>query len=106
MSRHCTSGRPASIITENWRVNTAMFFAGTPLALSLPTAPVAAAFFCVGWILVTWICSRRNAETTASIVSPMRSPDTFSPERVRPENANVAIDQSPMLGRALQIADC
>jgi hypothetical protein len=24
-------------------------------------------------------------------VSPMRSPDTFSPLRVRPENANVAI---------------
>src|SRR5688500_14637620 len=93
-----------------------MFFAGTPLALSLPTAPAAAAFFCVGWILVTWICSRRNAATTASIVSPMRSPDTFSPERVRPENANVAITLSlrywgelysfPTADCWLLIADC
>ena len=32
MSRHCTSGRPASIITENWRVNTARFLAGDLLA--------------------------------------------------------------------------
>ena len=29
MSRHCTSGRPASIITENWRVKTARFLAAT-----------------------------------------------------------------------------
>ena len=36
MSRHCTSGRPASIITENCRVNTARFFAETFLP-SLPT---------------------------------------------------------------------
>ena len=26
MSRHCTSGRPASIMTENCRVKTARFF--------------------------------------------------------------------------------
>ena len=32
ISRHCTSGRPASIITENWRVKTARFFALTLLA--------------------------------------------------------------------------
>ena len=32
MSRHCTSGRPASIITENWRVKTARFFADDLLA--------------------------------------------------------------------------
>src|SRR5688572_6355055 len=91
ISRHCTSGRPASIITENWRVNTARFFAGTLLALSLRAAATVPALAWAGWIRVTWICSRRSAATTASIVSPMRSPDTFSPLRVRPENANVAI---------------
>ena len=32
MSRHCTSGRPASIITENWRVKMARFFGGDLLA--------------------------------------------------------------------------
>jgi PAS domain S-box-containing protein len=35
--------------------------------------------------------SRRSAATTASIVSPMRSPDIVSPLRDRPVNANVAI---------------
>ena len=29
MSRHCTSGRPASIMTENWRAKIARFLAGT-----------------------------------------------------------------------------
>ena len=29
ISRHCTSGRPASIMTENWRVKTASVFGGT-----------------------------------------------------------------------------
>ena len=33
MSRHCTRGRPASIITENWRVNTARLLAETPLVV-------------------------------------------------------------------------
>ena len=42
MSRHCTSGRPASIITENWRVKTARFLAGTPRALSFLTAAAGA----------------------------------------------------------------
>ena len=75
MSRHCTSGRPASIITENCRVNTARFLAPT----LLPTVPffAASAFFSFeGMMRVTLICSRLSAETAASIVSAMRSPLT------------------------------
>ena len=53
MSRHCTSGRPASIMTENWRVNTARFFAGTLLALIFRAAATALCFACVGWMRVT-----------------------------------------------------
>jgi hypothetical protein len=38
MSRHCTSGRPASIITENWRVKDGEILRRTPLGLSLRAA--------------------------------------------------------------------
>ena len=48
-----------------------------------------------GSIRVTMICSRRSADTAASIVSAMRSPVTVCPVRVRPEYANVGI--SPQL---------
>ena len=74
-------------MTENWRVNTARFFAGAALSRDLPRTALAAA----GAIRVTWICSRRSIATTPSLVSPARSPATISPVRVRPENANVGI---------------
>src|SRR5262245_39789238 len=93
MSRHWTSGRPASIITENWRVKTARFLALT-LRPSRPTdlgAAAASAFAFAGVIRVTMMRSRLSAATAASIVSAMRSPVTVSPPRVRPEYANVAI---------------
>jgi len=61
ISRHCTSGRPASIITENWRVKTASDLADTRLPI-LPTAlPFSFSFFAAsgavldGVILVTRI---------------------------------------------------
>src|SRR5690349_3789847 len=92
MSRHCTSGRPASIITENWRVKTARLFGLTPfLRLRAAVLADAAAFSFTGLILVTITCSRRKAATAASIVSATRSPVTFCPARVRPLYANVAI---------------
>ena len=92
ISRHCTSGRPASIITENWRVNTARLFGDTPFFRLITTALLAAsAFSFTGLILVTITCSRRSAATAASIESATRSPVTFCPARVRPLYANVAI---------------
>ena len=96
MSRHWTSGSPASIITENWRVNTARFLAATLLVV-LPPPPLAfslsfsSALALAGVIRVTRICSRRSAATAASMVSAIRSPLTVSPPRVRPEYAKLAI---------------
>ena len=93
ISRHCTSGRPASIMTENCRVKTARFFAATFLP-SLPAFsffPAASSFALAGVIRVTMICSRLRAATAASMVSAARSPLTFWPARVRPAYANVGI---------------
>ena len=91
MSRHCTSGRPASIITENCRVKTARFFAATFLPI-VPVFFAASAFFSfAGVIRVTRICSRLSADMAASIVSAMRSPLTVCPARVRPEYAKVGM---------------
>ncbi len=91
MSRHWTSGRPASIMTENCRVKMARFLAGTDFpglgapgfASALASALAAAAL--AGSIRVTMICSRRSADTAASMVSAMCSPVTVCPDRVRPE---------------------
>ena len=88
MSRHCTSGRPASIITLNCRVKIARLLAGT-LPPTLARALAARAF--TGSIRVIRICSRRNDATAASSESACRSPLTFSPALVRPENANACI---------------
>ncbi len=89
MSRHCTSGRPASIITENCRVKTARFFGLTDFARSFFGGAIALA--ATAATLVTMICSRRSALVTDSTVSPMRSPLMVSPPRVRPENAKVGM---------------
>src|SRR4029450_11791511 len=51
----------------------------------------AAALACDGVMRVTRTCSRLSADTTASIVSPTRSPLMSSPARVRPEKANVGM---------------
>jgi len=44
MSRHCTSGRPASIIVANWRVNTTSSRVPTPFLNRLKPLPLRAAF--------------------------------------------------------------
>src|SRR5688572_7515864 len=91
ISRHWTSGRPASIITENCRVKTARLFADTLFTLYAFFGALAACFSFTGLTFVTSTCSRRSAETTASIESASRSPLTVSPARVRPLYANVAM---------------
>jgi hypothetical protein len=84
MSRHCTSGRPASIMTENWRTKIARFLAGTLAPPFFPAFGLASAFALTASILVIWICWRRSACTAPSIVSAMCSPVTVCPARVRP----------------------
>ena len=90
ISRHCTSGRPASIMTENCRVKIARFLGETPLP-SLPFFGLASAFAFTGVTLVTRTCSRRSIAVTASRVSATRSPAMFSPALVRPVKANVGM---------------
>ena len=88
ISRHWTSGSPASIITENCRVNTARLFGETFLTLcTLPPDAAFAAFAppsLTGLIRVTNTWSLRSAATAASIESASRSPLTVCPARVRP----------------------
>src|SRR3954454_23406335 len=97
ISRHCTSGRPASIMTEDYRVKMARLFAGTALPPLGPAGLAALATFAAlaASIRVTMICSRLNAATAASIVSATRSPVTDCPALVRPEYANVGINSVP-----------
>ena len=70
---------PASIMTENWRVKMARFFAATFLLCCAPAFTGASAFALAGVIRVTRICSRRSAATAPSMVSATRSPLTTSP---------------------------
>src|SRR5687768_10345053 len=98
ISRHCTSGSPASIMTENCRVNTARFL-GFAFLPSLPFLTPGTAFSFAAVMRVTITCSRRSAATAASAVSATRSPLMASPPRVRPENANVGIVVPSLKGR-------
>jgi hypothetical protein len=70
-------------MTENCRVKIARFFDGA--AAPFFGFTFAAAFSALaGSTRVTWICSRRSAAITASVVSATRSPVTVWPVRVRP----------------------
>ena len=79
ISRHCTSGKPASIMTENCRVNTASSFALTPPPKvgklnSLPFSD----------IFVAVICWRRNRLCSSVLLVAVISPETDEPARLVP----------------------
>jgi hypothetical protein len=89
MSRHCTMGRPASIIVANWRVKTTMSFSGTPWPMPKGSlSSMSLAFFFALDSVMPWARSRfaTSGSASASIV-PLRT----SPARVRPSQANTAI---------------
>src|ERR1700722_14961987 len=87
ISRHCTSGNPASIITENWRKKTATSFTLTLLVPnvgitnSLPFSRIAPGV----------IRSRRNCWPSACLLGATRSPETFCPEASLPENVKTGM---------------
>src|SRR5215210_1337292 len=87
ISRHCTSGRPASSITENWRVKME-----TRLRLTLPgrrgMSLISRPF---SRMLVTWICCRRSTETAASRVSASSWPSWTWPLRDLPFQTKLGI---------------
>ena len=93
ISRHCTSGRPASIMTENCRVKIAMACFGTlpphfGSAISLPFSLTA----------VTMICCRRSEAIAASLLSATSWPPVSWPFLPLPFHSNVGISTSQCRG--------
>src|ERR1043165_5672560 len=91
ISRHWTSGRPASIITENWRVNTDKSFDFTFLRPPIFGMPISRPF---SFTDVSVTCSRRRIWRNASRLSATRSPTTISFKRLRPLKTYVGITVS------------
>src|SRR5690606_9075003 len=88
ISRHCTSGRPASIMVANWRVKTTRSRIVTPFRNSLRLARLLAAFGRteIGAIIWPRSCIIAAASLLASIV-----PFLSVPWRVRPSQAKTGM---------------
>src|SRR6266550_1773539 len=87
ISRHCTSGKPASIMTENCRKNTAM-----SLVLTLAVPKVGRENSLPFSRMDPGVMrSRRSAEASDSLFGATRSPWTFSPLLVFPENVKTGM---------------
>src|SRR5437762_11300803 len=102
---HCTSGTPASIMTENWRVKTA-----TSLAVGFPPElkRLAPGFFSCASSMK--ICSRRSVMARACRLSADRSPEIVSPWRFLPLNEKFGIfqlllDQSGIVLKGQEMCD-
>ena len=87
ISKHCTRGRPASIMTENCRKKMAMSFVLTD---AVPKVGIENSFpFCL--MLPAVIRSRRNWVARTSLLAATRSPETFSPDAFLPENVKTGM---------------
>src|SRR5512146_1531805 len=87
ISRHCTSGRPASIITENWRKKMAM-----SLVATLPEPKVGREnSLPFSFMELTVMCSLASCACNTCLLVDTRSPPTFSPATFVPENVNTGI---------------
>src|SRR6266481_1657517 len=87
ISRHCTSGRPASIMTENWRKKIAM-----SLVLTLPDPNMGRENSLPFSRTEPGVMrSLRNCWRTTSLFAAVRSPEIFSPEELFPENVNTGM---------------
>src|SRR5688572_8399440 len=96
MSRHCTMGRPASIIVANNRVKVTRSLVLTPE----PMVKVSCLLFFLTRVGVRFCC-RRRALTASSVSASMR-PFLISPVRARASQTNSAI--SAALAYRLQSA--
>ena len=93
ISRHCTSGRPASIMTENCRKKTAVSLTGT-----LPVPSLGRANSLPFSLMAPGVMrSRRNCIVTAALLSANRSPATFFPWGSVPVNVNTGITVTPLV---------
>src|SRR3984893_2108752 len=87
ISRHCTRGRPASIMTENWRKKMAM-----SLVLILPLPKVGIANSLPFSRMAPGVMrSRRNWVVSTCLLAAVRSPLIFSPDAFLPENVKTGI---------------
>src|SRR5579883_2564898 len=85
MSRHCTMGRPASIIVAKRRVKVTMSFVPTPV----PIWKLSALDFFLTFVGTS--CCARSRVLTASSVSASMRPLRSSPVRARASQTNSAI---------------
>src|SRR5580658_1390391 len=93
ISRHCTRGKPASIITENWRVKMANSLESTPLPPKegiLNSLPFSES-------LLTLICSRASVAFTSALVPAVRSPWTVAPVLLVPRYVNTGMTRYLLL---------
>ncbi len=79
ISRHCTSGSPASIMVANCRVKITMSFSVTP-----PPNPGMVSSLGLPRTTVAMTCWDRSRATTASRLAASISPVMVWPPRVRP----------------------
>ena len=87
ISRHCTSGRPASIMTENWRKKIAM-----SLVLTLPEPNVGMEnSLPFSRIAPGVMRSRRSACASDCLLAAIRSPEIFCPDASLPENVKTGM---------------
>src|ERR1700722_324330 len=96
ISRHCTRGRPASIITENWRVKMANSLESTPLPPKegiLNSLPFSES-------LLTLICSRASVAFTSALVPAVRSPWTVVPILLVPRYVNTGMTNYLLLNHS------
>src|SRR5205085_1470073 len=90
ISRHWTSGNPASIITENWRVKMANSLALTFLRPPPSFGTAISRPFSLTEVSMT--CSRRSSWRSTSRLSARRSPTITSPSSSAFEERCMAID--------------
>src|SRR6266568_7214924 len=90
ISRHCTSGSPASIMTENWRVKMASSFESTlpPKVGRLNSLPFSD-------ILVGVICWRRRMLASSDLFGAASSPLTLEPARLVPRYVKTGMFPPP-----------
>src|SRR6266852_696814 len=87
ISKHCTNGRPASIMTENWRKKIAI-----SLVLTLPEPNVGMAnSLPFSRIAPGVMRSRRNCCASTCLFAAIRSPATFCPPASLPENVKTGM---------------
>src|SRR5579884_1322137 len=100
ISRHCTSGRPASIMTENCRKKMAM-----SLVLTLPDPKVGRAnSLPFSRIAPGVMRSLRSCAASVCLFAAVRSPLIFCPVALFPENVKTGMCASPRyLLTALQL---